>query len=181
MPRLKAQLAALEAPSHEPRKDAHHSTVPPSQTPKQTCPRAHGRSRVARPVWVARVGAGPCLRTPTKSSWPRPQSVRRVGVPCRPTRHTRRRCMTRSSGHRSNPSSPGWNRRGDRVLTVDSPPWPRSRWGWSPAPPWGPRSPGGRRTCGRRLPSATSGCPHSWRRSTAGPSAQGPWRISSGG
>jgi transposase len=31
---LKARLAALEAKPHEPRKDAHHSSVPPSQTPK---------------------------------------------------------------------------------------------------------------------------------------------------
>jgi uncharacterized small protein (DUF1192 family) len=32
--RLKTWLAALEAKAQEPRKDAHNSSVPPSQTPK---------------------------------------------------------------------------------------------------------------------------------------------------
>ena len=36
--RLKAQLAALAAKSPEPRKDAHNSSVPPSQTPKANLP-----------------------------------------------------------------------------------------------------------------------------------------------
>ena len=31
---LKARLVVLEAKPHEPRKDAHNSSVPPSQTPK---------------------------------------------------------------------------------------------------------------------------------------------------
>ena len=34
MPRLKARRAALEGNAQEPRKDAHHSRVPPAQTPK---------------------------------------------------------------------------------------------------------------------------------------------------
>ncbi|MBI3329765.1 MAG: hypothetical protein HYZ81_24045, partial [Nitrospinae bacterium] len=36
--RLKARLAALEGKLHEPRKDAHHSRVPPSHTPKANRP-----------------------------------------------------------------------------------------------------------------------------------------------
>ena len=55
--RLKARLAALEAKPHEPRKDAHHSSVPPSRTPKATLPRGPhtGTRREAR---VGRVGGG---------------------------------------------------------------------------------------------------------------------------
>ena len=54
---LKARLAALEAKGQEPRKDAHHSSVPPSHTPKAnrpTGPRA-GTRREAR---VGRTGGG---------------------------------------------------------------------------------------------------------------------------
>ncbi len=86
--RLKARLAALEAKPHEPRKDAHNSSVPPSHTPKANLPQAHGRGRVARPVWAVRVGAGPCIRIPTKSSSPRPRPVRIVGARCRRTSNT---------------------------------------------------------------------------------------------
>ena len=55
--RLQSRLAALEAKSHEPRQDAHHSSVPPSQTPKanlSTGPRP-GRRREAS---VGRAGGG---------------------------------------------------------------------------------------------------------------------------
>jgi transposase len=55
--RLQFRLAVLEAKSHEPRKDAHNSSVPPSQTPKanlSTGPRT-GRRREAS---VGRAGGG---------------------------------------------------------------------------------------------------------------------------
>jgi transposase len=55
--RLQSRLAALEAKSHEPRKDAHNSSVPSSQTPKanlSTGP-CMGRRREAS---VGRAGGG---------------------------------------------------------------------------------------------------------------------------
>jgi len=55
--RLKTQLAALEAKSHKPRKDAHNSSVPPSQTPKSN--RAPSACTVTRrEASVGRVGGG---------------------------------------------------------------------------------------------------------------------------
>jgi transposase len=55
--RLNARLAALEATPREPRKDAHHARVPPSQTPKATLPRGPGR-RLRREARVGRAGGG---------------------------------------------------------------------------------------------------------------------------
>jgi transposase len=55
--RLKAQLAALEAKSHEPRKDAHNSSVPPSQTPKANLP-SGPRTKPRREASVGRAGGG---------------------------------------------------------------------------------------------------------------------------
>ena len=55
--RLKAQLAALEAKPHEPRKDAHNSSVPPSQTPKPNLP-SGPRTRTRREASVGRAGGG---------------------------------------------------------------------------------------------------------------------------
>jgi transposase len=55
--RLKAQLAALEAKSHEPRKDAHNSSVPPSQTPKADLP-SGPRTKPRREARVGRAGGG---------------------------------------------------------------------------------------------------------------------------
>ena len=55
--RLTARLAALEATSHEPRKDAHHSSVPPSHTPKPN--RAPSpRTGTRREASVGRAGGG---------------------------------------------------------------------------------------------------------------------------
>jgi transposase len=54
---LKARLAALEAKPHEPRKDAHHSSVPPSQTPKPN--HSPGpRTGTRRKASVGRAGGG---------------------------------------------------------------------------------------------------------------------------
>ena len=54
---LKTRLAALEAKSHEPRKDAHNSSVPPSHTPKPN--RAPGpRTGTRREASVGRAGGG---------------------------------------------------------------------------------------------------------------------------
>ena len=55
--RLKARLSVLEAKPHEPRKDAHNSSVPPSHTPKANLPAAPrpGRRREAS---VGRAGGG---------------------------------------------------------------------------------------------------------------------------
>jgi transposase len=55
--RLKARLAALEAKSHEPRKDAHHSSVPPSHTPKPNRPPGP-RTGMRREASVGRAGGG---------------------------------------------------------------------------------------------------------------------------
>jgi transposase len=55
--RLKAQLAALAATSHEPRKDAHNSSVPPSQTPKANLPLGP-RTKPRREARVGRAGGG---------------------------------------------------------------------------------------------------------------------------
>jgi transposase len=55
--RLKARLAALAAKPHEPRKDAHHASVPPSQTPKPN--HAPGpRPGTRREASVGRAGGG---------------------------------------------------------------------------------------------------------------------------
>ena len=55
--RLKARLAALEAKSQEPRKDAHNSSVPPSHTPKAN--RSPGpRTGTRREASVGRAGGG---------------------------------------------------------------------------------------------------------------------------
>ena len=54
---LKAQLAALEAKQHEPCKDAHHSSVPPSRTlnvNRSPSPRMGAR----REASVGRAGGG---------------------------------------------------------------------------------------------------------------------------
>ena len=58
--RLKARLAALEAKPHEPRKDAHHSSVPPSQTPKPNLPTSPPRG-TRREASVGRAGGGRSL------------------------------------------------------------------------------------------------------------------------
>jgi transposase len=55
--RLKARLAALEAKLQEPRKDAHHSSVPPSHTPQPN--RSPGpRPGTHREASVGRAGGG---------------------------------------------------------------------------------------------------------------------------
>ena len=54
---LKAQLAALVTKPHEPRKDAHNSSVPPSQTPKPNLPPGP-RTRTRREASVGRAGGG---------------------------------------------------------------------------------------------------------------------------
>jgi len=55
--RLTARLAGLEAKTQEPRKDAHHSSVPPSQT--TTPNRASGpRTETRREASVGRAGGG---------------------------------------------------------------------------------------------------------------------------
>jgi transposase len=54
---LKARLAALEAKPHEPRKDAHHSSVPPSQTPKPNHAPGPGPG-TRREASVGRAGGG---------------------------------------------------------------------------------------------------------------------------
>jgi transposase len=54
---LKARLAALEAKPHEPRQDAHNSSVPPSQTPKPN--HSPGpRTGTRREASVGRAGGG---------------------------------------------------------------------------------------------------------------------------
>src|SRR5215510_8946789 len=55
--RLKAQLAALDAKPHEPRKDAHNSSVPPSHSPKRNRP-AGPRTGTRRDASVGRAGGG---------------------------------------------------------------------------------------------------------------------------
>jgi transposase len=55
--RLKAQLAVLEAKSHEPRKDAHNSSVPPSQTLKGHLPSGPW-TKPRREASVGRAGGG---------------------------------------------------------------------------------------------------------------------------
>jgi transposase len=57
---LKAQLAVLAAKPHEPRKDAHNSSVPPSQTPKPNLP-SGTRTRTRREASVGRAGGGRAL------------------------------------------------------------------------------------------------------------------------
>jgi transposase len=57
VPRLKAPLAALEAKSHEPRQDAHHSSVPPSQAPQANRP-SGPRTKPRREASVGRAGGG---------------------------------------------------------------------------------------------------------------------------
>jgi transposase len=55
--RLNTRLAALAATAHEPRKDAHTASVPPSQTPKPN--RAPGpRMGTRREASVGRAGGG---------------------------------------------------------------------------------------------------------------------------
>ena len=54
---LKAQLAVLAAKPPEPRKDAHNSSVPPSQTPKPNLP-SGTRTRTRREASVGRAGGG---------------------------------------------------------------------------------------------------------------------------
>jgi transposase len=58
--RLKARLAALESQPHEPRKDAHNSSVPPSQTAKPNLPTGP-RTRTRREASVGRAGGGRAL------------------------------------------------------------------------------------------------------------------------
>jgi transposase len=58
--RLKARLAALESKPHEPRKDAHNSSVPPSQTPKPNLPTSPPRG-TRREASVGRAGGGRSL------------------------------------------------------------------------------------------------------------------------
>jgi transposase len=58
--RLKARLAALEAKPPEPRKDAHHSSVPPSHSPKANRPTGP-RTGTRREASVGRAGGGRLL------------------------------------------------------------------------------------------------------------------------
>jgi transposase len=58
--RLKARLAGLEAKPREPRKDAHNSSVPPSQTPKANLS-TDPRTRTRREASVGRAGGGRLL------------------------------------------------------------------------------------------------------------------------
>jgi transposase len=60
--RLKARLAALEATPREPRKDAHNSSVPPSQTPKPNLPTSPPRG-TRREASVGRAGGGRSLHS----------------------------------------------------------------------------------------------------------------------
>ena len=86
--RLQARLAALEAKPHEPRKDAHNSSVPPSQTPKANLSTGP-RTGMRREASVGRAGGGrPLHRTPTKSSSPRPRPVPHCGGAVQATRAT---------------------------------------------------------------------------------------------
>jgi len=55
--RLKARLTALEANPHEPHKDAHHSSVPPSHTPKPNLS-SGPRTGIRREASVGRAGGG---------------------------------------------------------------------------------------------------------------------------
>ncbi len=55
--RLQTRLAALEAKSHEPRKDAHNSSVPPSHTPKPNRT-PEPRTGTRREASVGRAGGG---------------------------------------------------------------------------------------------------------------------------
>lgn len=55
--RLNARLSGLAAKPHEPRKDAHHSSVPPSHTPKANLPAAP-RTGTRRAARVGRAGGG---------------------------------------------------------------------------------------------------------------------------
>jgi transposase len=57
---LKARLAALESKPHEPHKDAHNSSVPPSQTPKPNLPTSPPRG-TRREASVGRAGGGRSL------------------------------------------------------------------------------------------------------------------------
>jgi transposase len=57
VPRLKARLSVLEATPHEPRKDAHHASVPPSHPPKANLPAAP-RTGTRREASVGRAGGG---------------------------------------------------------------------------------------------------------------------------
>src|SRR4029453_15581842 len=54
---LKARLSVLEAKPHEPRKDAHNSSIPPSHTPKANLPAAP-RTGTRRAASVSRAGGG---------------------------------------------------------------------------------------------------------------------------
>lgn len=55
--RLKARLAALAAKPHEPRKDAHNASVPPSHTPKPHLSPGP-RTGIRRAARVGRAGGG---------------------------------------------------------------------------------------------------------------------------
>jgi transposase len=55
--RLTARLAALETKAHEPRKDAHNSSVPPSHSPKANLPTGP-RAGTRREASVGRAGGG---------------------------------------------------------------------------------------------------------------------------
>jgi transposase len=55
--RLQSRLAALEAKSHAPRTDAHHASVPPSQTPKANLSTGPHTGR-RREVSIGRAGGG---------------------------------------------------------------------------------------------------------------------------
>jgi len=55
--RLKTRLAAREAKAHEPRKDAHQSSVPPSHTLKANLPTVP-RTGTRREASVGRAGGG---------------------------------------------------------------------------------------------------------------------------
>jgi transposase len=57
VPHLKTRLAALEAKAHEPRKDAHNSSVPPSHAPKANRPTAP-RTGARREASMGRAGGG---------------------------------------------------------------------------------------------------------------------------
>src|SRR5262245_38597920 len=54
---LNARLAALESKPHEPRKDAHNSSVPPAQTPQPNLPTSPPRG-TRREASVGRAGGG---------------------------------------------------------------------------------------------------------------------------
>jgi hypothetical protein len=144
---LKARLAVLGVNTQEPRKAAHHSSVPPSQTPKLTCSSGPCTEK-HREASLARAGGGRPLH-------PEPQQVIITHTKICPydggpmqahEQHPHAVYDKKSSCPRSNPWAPGWSSVPGSVRTVGGRMWPRFRWDWNLAHPLGPRSRGWRLT-----------------------------------